>query len=200
MSGIGTAPISAGALGLIKEALAEGDLFAVIQMLGFEQAKTLESTCKNKVATIEQKNAEVQRLNGIIAQLGVEDKDGQVITGDSGNAKDMAKYFADNPEVFNKVHSGINFYDAAGNSVHPVNASNYSSVTSVKAEHHDGSKLETVRTVLDAEVKKLTSNDQLMMLDLQGYTQKYNTSLEMCSGNVKKEGEINGSIVRNMNS
>ena len=185
-------------MGLIRDALKSGDVMTVMQMLGIERASTLEDVVKGKVSDIERRNAEVQKLNGIMAQLSVEDKDGTVITNDAASAKDMAKFFADNPEIRDKTHSGINFYNSAGKEIHPVTSANYSEVTSVKVQHANGQKLETVKTVLDAEIKRLTSDDQLAMIELQSMISKHNNAMELASSMTKKESDLNGTIIRNM--
>ena len=69
---------------------------------------------------------------------------------------------------------------------------------SVRVEHANGQTLETVKAVLDAEIKRLSSNDQLAMLTLQTQMSNYNNAMEMASSMVKKESDLNSSIVRNM--
>ena len=61
----------------MDQALAAGDLEAVMVMLGIERASTAEEVVKTKIETIRANNARIQELNEILQKIqGKDDKEG----------------------------------------------------------------------------------------------------------------------------
>ena len=61
----------------MDQALAAGDLEAVMVMLGIERASTAEEVVKTKIETIRANNARIQELNKILQKIqGKDDKEG----------------------------------------------------------------------------------------------------------------------------
>ncbi|HEX8375399.1 MAG TPA: hypothetical protein VF606_09490 [Geminicoccaceae bacterium] len=182
-------------MGLIRDALKSGDVMTVMQMLGIERASTLEEVVKGKVGDIEKRNAQVQQLNGMLAQFSVKDEKGTVIAGTPAQAQALMKTFRENPDLWHKTgHFAMSVVDANGKGV----AWDSPNMAKVIVDPKSGKNMETMKTVLDAEIKRLTSDDQLAMIELQSMISKHNNAMELASSMTKKEGDLNSTIVRNM--
>ncbi|HMR32425.1 MAG TPA: hypothetical protein PKA13_19375 [Geminicoccaceae bacterium] len=151
----------------MDQALAAGDIEAVILMLGIERAKTAEDVVKTKIQTIKANNAKIQELNTILQKMqGKDDK------------KDTSL--------------GITEADKTLLTKYGINVGDYMDGTKVKA---DG-KLALLRESISNQVKQMSSNDQLDMIELQSAVSKQNNAIEMVSTIVKKFADLKDSIVR----
>jgi hypothetical protein len=151
----------------MDQALAGGDIEAVMLMLGIERASTAEDVVKTKIKTIRENNAKIQELNAILEKMqGKDDKKDTDLGITTAEKNKLASY-------------GIKVDD-------------YMSGGKVKA---DG-KLALLRESISNEVKTMSSNDQLDMIELQSAVSKQNNAVEMISTIVKKFADLKDSIVR----
>ncbi len=155
----------------MDQALAGGDIEAVMLMLGIERAQTAEDVVKTKIKTIRENNAKIQELNNILEKIqGKDDKDNTDLGLSSSEVSLLSKY-------------GIKTAD-------------YISVENGKQTVKADGKLALLREAISNEVKSMSSNDQLDMIELQSAVSKQNNAVEMISTIVKKFADLKDSIVR----
>lgn len=180
----------------LDAALAGGDMEAVLLAFGISRAEGAEKAVKQKITEMKGNQAKIAELNELKTILiGAKDENGATITKDPEQIKKLVKFYNDNPEFADSTHKGINFYKSDGSNVWEGSA-DASQITEIKVEHGDGKNLETIKTSLQNKIDKLTSNDQLDMVELQSMVSKQNNAIEMVSTIAKKFADLKDSIVR----
>ena len=155
----------------MDQALAGGDIEAVMLMLGIERASTAEDVVKTKIKTIRENNAKIQELNKVLEKIqGKDDKD--------------------------NTDLGLSSSDVALLRGYGVKVDDYISVEGGKQTVKADGKLALLREAISNEVKTMSSNDQLDMIELQSAVSKQNNAVEMISTIVKKFADLKDSIVR----
>ena len=155
----------------MDQALGAGDIEAVMLMLGIERAQTAEDVVKTKIKTIRENNANIQELNTILEKM--QGKDDKKDTGLGITSADAVK--------LESYGIKISDYMTGSNNNYKVSA--------------DG-KLALLREPNSNQVKSMSSNDQLDMIELQSAVSKQNNAVEMISTIVKKFADLKDSIVR----
>ncbi len=155
----------------MDQALGAGDIEAVMLMLGIERAQTAEDVVKTKIKTIRENNAKIQELNTILEKMqGKDDKKDTGLGITTADAQKLESYGIK-----------ISDYMTGSNNSYKVSA--------------DG-KLALLRESISNQVKSMSSNDQLDMIELQSAVSKQNNAVEMISTIVKKFADLKDSIVR----
>ena len=155
----------------MDQALAAGDIEAVILMLGIERANTAEDVVKTKIKTIRDNNAKIQELNAVLQKIqGKDDKD--------------------------NTDLGLTDADKALLDKYSINTGDYMSKEDGKWTVKADGKLALLRESISNQVKTMSSNDQLDMIELQSAVSKQNNAIEMVSTIVKKFADLKDSIVR----
>jgi hypothetical protein len=151
----------------MDQAIGAGDIEAVMLMLGIERASTAEDVVKRKITQIRENNAKIQELNAILEKMqGKDDK------------KD--------------TDLGITTAEKSKLQSYGIKVDDYMSGGKVK----DDGKLALMREAISNQVKSMSSNDQLDMIELQSAVSKQNNAVEMVSTIVKKFADLKDSIVR----
>ena len=192
-------------------------------MLGIERASTAEEVVKTKIETIRANNARIQELNEILQKIqGKDDKEGTRLGITVDEANKLKSYgikfndYVDAP----KLTSAADAQKKLKSTYAPMY--NRQSFTMTEAEAKklrdsygppglrytvkiaspddfkvgDDGKLSLLREAINNQVKQMSSNDQLDMIELQSAVSKQNNAVEMLSTIVKKFADLKDSIVR----
>lgn len=152
----------------MDQALAGGDIEAVMLMLGIERAQVAEDVVKTKIKTIKDNNAEIKKLNDVLQKIqGAADKKDTALS----LTADDKKLLTDYKVQFDQYVDG-------------------------NMKLKDDGKLALLRESISTATKTLSSNDQLDMIELQSAVSKQNNAVEMISTIVKKFADSKDSIVR----
>jgi len=203
----------------MDQALAAGDLEAVMVMLGIERANTAEQVVKTKIETIRANNRKIQELNEILKKIqGKDDKEGTKLGLTLEEADKLRSYgikfddYVDSPDLMTAAEAGKKYGNSYGlirptvtmtadeaakfKKQYPHAWVNVKIVSADDFKVDDDGKLSLLREAISNQVKQMSSNDQLDMVELQSAVSKQNNAVEQVSTIVKKFGDLRDSIVR----